>query len=325
MDTNPAFEDVIGHKAAKMALTRALERPQNGYLILGLDGIGGHALAERFVRALQAHPADRPLDVHPDIAVLRRELSDSGKSLKKEIAVKAVRELRARIYERPSVAARVVIYIPEADYLNEEGVNALLKSVEEPPAGAVFVCVAHQASKLPATLQSRLVRIALQRVPSNDIDAWLRAEGIRDDVRARAIAIAEGRPGIAYRYAHDPLFVEDVEKAEQVIRLLMAANSEGDAFAAIAETASACDAAEDPVTEWRKTLQLWSAALRRHVSEHPERACGIGHAFLAAERAMGGPVSPRIFIELGLVRVASGRAPVFPGLLPSTYPYPIDA
>lgn len=323
MNRQDIFKGIIGHEGAKEVLTRALDRPQHGYLLVGPDGVGSHALAERFVRAIADHPEDRLLTAHPDIILLEREMTESGRSKKKEISVKAVRELRTRVSRKPSVAKRVVAYIPEADHLNEEGVNALLKSVEEPPAGAVFVLVAHQESRIPGTLRSRLAALRLGRVSSDLIDTWLTEKGVDEAERRQAIALSEGRPGVAIRFIEDPEARMRIETADQTIVTLIRANTAGDALAAIAESASSCDSAEDPVTEWRKTLQLWETALRRRLEDDPERVHGIAHAFLMAERHLGGPISPRIWIELGLVRVIAGKPLVFPGFLPSTFPYPL--
>jgi hypothetical protein len=324
MNGKDMFQGIIGHEAAKEVLARAVEQPRNGYLLIGPDGVGCRSMAERFVRVLADHPEDRSLSAHPDIIVLEREPTESGAHLKKEISVKAVRELRTRISRRPSVAPRVVAYLPEADHLNEEGVNALLKSVEEPPAGAVFVLVAHQESRIPGTLLSRLVPLRLGRVPDECIAAWLSERAVRPEDREHAVRYAEGRPGAALRFINDPETRSLAENAGKIADDLIGAKTAGEAMATIAERASACDAAEDPVTEWRKTLQLWEAAIRRHAHVDPVRVHGVAHVLLMAERHLGGPISPRIWIEIGLVRVVGGRAPVFPGFLPGTFPYPMD-
>jgi DNA polymerase III subunit delta' len=307
------FKGIIGHAGAKEALACALRRPHHGYLIEGAPGAGAHALAEAFVRALVDYSGDRPLTGHPDIAVLRREWNDAGTALKKEIAVREVRALRMRVAERPVIAGRVVAYIPDADYLNEEGVNALLKSVEEPPADAVFVLVAHQSGRLPATLKSRVQSLRLRRVETGEIRAWLVSLGIPEVSAERCATLAAGRPGVARRLAEDEAYAARVADADRTIADLLCARSLGDAFAAVSNEAAQCESADDPVTEWRETLHLWGAALSRRLADAPSAsAAGIGHAFLAAERGLGGPISPRILLELGLNQAVSGK-PDFPG------------
>lgn len=304
MNPDGVFDGIIGHEAVKHVLTRALERPHHGYLLIGPDGAGAHGIAERFVRALTDHPAHLLLASHPDIALLEREPAESGKGMKKEIAVKSARELRTRMFCRPAIAKRVVAYIPEADYLNEEGVNALLKCVEEPPAGAVFVLVSHAIARLPETLQSRLVRLELGRVSTADLSAWLTARypDISPLERSKALCVAEGRPGYACRYIEDESFRELVHAADTLVASLVTARGGGEAIAAIAESSSRCDSADDPVQEWRKTLQLWESALRRVWQTDQRHAVRIGKAFIVAERAIGSSVSPRLHLEIELVK-----------------------
>ncbi len=317
------FDQIIGHSAAKDVLARAVVSPGHGYLISGAPGTGCHALAEAFVRAIASHPPGRPLAAHPDIAILERERNESG-SLKKEIAVREVRALRARVSGRPVQATRVVAYIPDADFLNEEGVNALLKSVEEPPAGAVFVLVAYRPGRLPTTLLSRLRRMTLRRVANAEIAAWLKTKGVDPAFREAAVLHADGRPGIALRFVEDEAYRARVADADRIIAEIAAARSPGDAFAAIAAEAGICDGADDPVLEWRETLHLWGASLRRRAGTDPPRVCsGIGNALVMAERHLGGPISLRLILELGLNQAASGRPPIFPGWVRGTYPFPM--
>ncbi len=89
--------------------------------------------------------------VHPDLIVLDAEEG------KKQISIDQVRELKERVFLKPAVAPRVVAYLPHADRLNESGMNALLKVLEEPPAGAIFVLVAEDVGRFPATLMSRVL------------------------------------------------------------------------------------------------------------------------------------------------------------------------
>jgi hypothetical protein len=154
--------------------------------------------------------------------------------------------------------------------------------------------------------------------------SWLEGMGVNEADRRQAVAFAQGRPGAALRFIRDPETRLRMERAESDMVRALHAERPGDALAAVAECASACDAAEDPVTEWRNALQLWEAALRRRFEDDPAKAHGVAYALIMAERNLGGPVSPRVWMELGLVRAVSEKPPVFPSFVPGTYPYPID-
>jgi len=318
------FESILGHDRAKRMLELGVKHPRHGYLITGPDGVGCHALAEAFIRACANHPSESPLSSHPDIAVLERGMTESGTALRKEIAVKAVRELRMRMSERPVKAAYCIAYIPDSDHLNEEGANALLKSVEEPSAGALFVFVAHDPSSIPATLRSRLVTVELGHVSANAIESWLVQKGISPFVAQQASSACFGRPGYAWRYVQDESFRDRVIRAEKTIASLLTAMNAGDAFSAIAETAEQCDKSEDIVGEWRNALQLWQAALRSRFQGQEQRCYDLGRIFLIAERRIGGSVSPRLWLELGFANVFDGKSLPDPSFVTTRFPYEIE-
>lgn len=324
MPANDVFHGVFGHEAAKTVLTRALQAPQNAYCFTGPEGVGRHLLAEHFVRGLLGIGTPHALQAHPDCAVLERVLNEAGTKKRAQITVEAVRELRLRMSERPAVAPRLVAYVPEADALNEEGVNALLKCIEEPRAGSVFVFVASQESRLPDTFWSRVHRIRLTALLPEQAEAWMDQEKIPLGERNELRLLAEGKPGLAKRYMDDASFRERLQNAERVMDACIGARNAGEAFAAIREQAEEADSHEDAVQAWRDTIHFWGHALRRRLSASPEPAAHLGGILLAAARAIGGPVSPRIYVELGLVRMAEGRPPVFPAFISQTFPYPID-
>jgi hypothetical protein len=199
MDAVSFFNRVIGHDRAKRILELALVHPQHGYLLTGPDGVGIHLLAESFVRRLADEYTGESLAAHPDILILEREMNEKGTGYKKEISVQAIREFKSRVAERPTVASRLVIYVPDADYLNEEGVNALLKCIEEPAVSAVYVFAAHAAGKLPATLLSRLCQIRLDRVPTSAIESWLVSTGTEAAYAQQVASRCDGKPVSACR------------------------------------------------------------------------------------------------------------------------------
>lgn len=318
------FEAILGHDHAKRMLELGVKHPRHGYLITGPDGVGCHAIAKCFIRACVDHPVTQSLSSHPDIAVLERGMTESGSTLRKEIAVKAVRELRMRMSERPVKASHCIAYIPDSDHLNEEGANALLKSVEEPSAGAMFVFVAHDPSSIPATLRSRLVTIELGHVSVNAIEQWLIEKGVSSFLAQEASRASFGRPGYAWRYLEDESFRDCIIRAEKTVAALLIAMNAGDGFAAIAETAERCDKAEDIVGEWRSALQLWQAVLRSRFQGHEQRCYDLGRIFLIAERRLGGPISPRLWLELGLAHICDGKLLPNPSFVTTRFPFAIE-
>lgn len=113
---------------------------------------------------------------HPNLIWLSRELNEKGTE-KRDIAMEQVRETIERLaiathYEQP----RIVVVDP-ADALNANGVNALLKTVEEPPPNSYIVLIAERPMALAATLRSRCQRLRCALPDRAAAEGWLKASG----------------------------------------------------------------------------------------------------------------------------------------------------
>ena len=98
--------------------------------------------------------------------------------------------------------ARVVIF-EQAHRLNDDAQNALLKMLEEPPAGVTIVLCADDEECLLPTVRSRCARVRVGAVGGREIERWLGELGVADAPRAARLArLAGGRPGLALAYAH---------------------------------------------------------------------------------------------------------------------------
>ncbi|MBY0436793.1 MAG: DNA polymerase III subunit delta' [Burkholderiales bacterium] len=97
--------------------------------------------------------------------------------------------------------ARVVVIHP-ADAMNVAASNALLKMLEEPPAGMRFLLVAHRLQRVSATVRSRCMRVPLPMPTLAQAVPWLQAQGVED--AANALALAGGSPQVALDNA-DPV------------------------------------------------------------------------------------------------------------------------
>lgn len=301
------LRDVIGHENVKKMMERWVSDPGFAYLFSGPSNVGKSLLAERFVRALSGHDLMKPLDIHPDIIVF---LPEEGK---KEVSVKTVREARKRLYGRPQVASRMVVYLPRMDWLNQEGYNALLKVMEEPPAGAVFVGVAGQLSAIPSTIMSRVVHIPLEIVAKDEIEKGLITAG-KDKETAKMLAgIARGRPGKAITGVGDS---DDYKKlAENFVK----AKSLGARLAAIDAMRKTADAKEEPREAWAGILEACMEAVRECVALDDRRALILGQGIIDAIQALNGPVGPRVMLEGASVLVERDRLNL-PGPMPRGYP-----
>ncbi len=97
-----------------------------------------------------------------------------------QISVDQIRELADFIHLSSHRAGTRVVVVHPAEALNVNAANALLKSLEEPPARTCFVLVAHRPNRLPATVRSRCRQIALGVPAESDALAWLAQQGVSD-------------------------------------------------------------------------------------------------------------------------------------------------
>lgn len=176
-----ATRNLYGHESAERMLEAAFasRRMHHGWLFAGLDGIGKATLAYRFARHLLADPAERiegTLDVdpgtraarqvlalsHPGLLVIRRSWDPKGKRFPATIPVDEVRRLKSFLGRTSEDGAWRVVIVDRADELNIAAANALLKSLEEPPARTVFLLISSAPGRLLVTIRSRVRTLDLQ-------------------------------------------------------------------------------------------------------------------------------------------------------------------
>ena len=186
--------------ARAAALRLLAEGMTPGQLADGLDVPDDHPAARLFAAGS-----------HPDYRELRRlPKKDSGKGagtedeLARSITVDQVRALGPFLGTMPSLSPRRMIVIDAADDLERPGAcNALLKNLEEPPAGTVFLLVSHAPGRLLATIRSRCRVLRFDPLDDADVAAVLRAElpEADEDEIAALVRAGEGSPGRALGYA----------------------------------------------------------------------------------------------------------------------------
>ena len=177
----------------------AAGRLSHALQIVGPPGLGTAGLAEWIARAaLCDRPASAPCDEcascrlheagsHPDrVRIAVRED-------KQQVLIDDVRELIESLGLRSQRGGRRVAIVDPADAMNVNGANALLKTLEEPGAGALLILPLARAHRLPATIASRCQRLELAVPPVAVGLAWLRARGANADWEG-LLAIVGGVP-----------------------------------------------------------------------------------------------------------------------------------
>lgn len=305
-----AFSGIIGHKSVVRVLESSLAKPFPAYLLSGVAHVGKSLIAQQFACGLlELDPSDPlALSAHPDFISL---MVEEGKNL---VSIEQVRHLKERVSLRPMRAKRNVVFIPQADRFNESGMNALLKVLEEPPADAVFIMVALDASRLPGTIRSRSVQLPLNVVAKQELVDALKARGMYEAEVWQTVEAARGRPGLALQAqtasAFDPL-VQDFFQAQNA----------GGRLAGVEVLAKACESEEDAVGAWRYVLGLMMEyLLKGQFGEKGDFALSIG--LLDAWKAVGSAISPRIPLEAGVMQadLVTSNPAGLSGLLPTHLP-----
>jgi len=201
-DRQDRFEGVLGNETALRLLGRALKSGEvsQAYLFHGPPGVGKRMVALRFGAALVAGgdgaAEDRALrGLHPDLT----EILPQGAFT----TIGQVREIVRLAASRPFEGARRV-FILQADTLNVQAANALLKTLEEPEGETVFMLLATSREAVLPTILSRAQALRFNPVPTNIVTAFLRERGAAGP--ELAAELGRGSVGLSLRYAEDPEF-----------------------------------------------------------------------------------------------------------------------
>jgi DNA polymerase-3 subunit delta' len=182
------FTEIAEQPEAKRLLEGALaERPAHAYLLHGPPGVGKKTAAYAFAAALLGDERRVATRTHPDLYVLE--------PLGEMIRIDDVRALRHDLHMRPFESDRRVYVVLDADRMNEDAADALLKDLEEPPPYAVIVLVASELGPLPPTILSRCQLVPFRRLSERAVRGWLagrQPDRPEDEIRALARA-ASGR------------------------------------------------------------------------------------------------------------------------------------
>lgn len=180
--------DTIIHSQTQARLTAFLNRPSHALLMIAPTGSGKQTLAYQLIGQLMDLPLDRVTN-HQYVRII-----NAGKD--KSISIEKVRELEQFLSRRVPGDGRRVVLIEDAHLLGTEAQNALLKTLEEPPANTtLLLTVAHEQALLP-TIRSRAPSLMILRPEASALKAHFEAAGYDSNVIARAAAMSGGLPGL---------------------------------------------------------------------------------------------------------------------------------
>jgi DNA polymerase-3 subunit delta' len=257
--------DLLGHDWAVSLLRAHIAQGEvrHAYLFSGPAGVGRRTLAIRLAQALNCpEPIEagqpcrkcrtcRQIEMmqHADLFVVQAD--KEGGILK----VDQIRELQHSLSLHPYEARYKIALLLRFEEANQNAMNALLKTLEEPAPQVKLLLTAESPENLLPTIVSRCELIRLRPLPLEQVEAGLMARVGIEMEQARLLAhISGGRPGFAIRLAADPLIIEERTEWLNELRRLLSAN--------VVERFDFADGFGKDKEKMRSTLIVWSSFWR---------------------------------------------------------------
>lgn len=215
------YGDILGHENIKEHLINAVKtgKSSHAYLFCGEDDSGKNMLASAFAASLMCEKGEGvPCGScksckeslsgnHPDILRLTHET--------KIISVKDIRDqINNTVLIKPYNGGKKVYILDEAEKMNDQAQNALLKTIEEPPEYAVFLLLTSNKTAMLPTILSRCLELSLMPAPQTEITGLLMKKySIPDYAAELAAAFSGGVVGKAIKLATSERFNEEREDA----------------------------------------------------------------------------------------------------------------
>ncbi len=223
------FEEVVGQRPVVKTLQNSLARNRVAHAILfsGVRGVGKTTLARIMAKAINCenlggnvpcNSCNSCKEIMQGSSIDLHEIDGASNR-----GIQEIRELKERIRFLPTLSRYKIIIIDEVHMLTTEAFNALLKTLEEPPAHVYFMFATTELHKVPITILSRCQRYELKRIPAQELtDHFSRLvsqEGKEIDPQAMALIVreAEGsvRDGLSlldqvFSFAETKISTEDV-------------------------------------------------------------------------------------------------------------------
>ena len=264
------FQKVVGHQEIITHLQNAISmnKVSHAYLFGGESGSGKKMMASLFAMTLQCekHGVEPCMECpsckkaqsqnHPDIIYVKHEKPNT-------ISIDEIREqLINDVMIKPYSSPYKIYIIDEAQKLTLQAQNALLKTIEEPPAYAVILLLANNADRLLPTILSRCVRLNLKAVRDQDIREYLMDKMKIPDYQADvSLKFAQGNVGKAVQLASSETFAAMKDEALSLLHETdrMELYELMDAVKKISDYKNDIDSFLDIVTIWLRDVLMFKA------------------------------------------------------------------
>ncbi len=298
---------VIGHDRPIAMLRKALRTGNlpHAYLFAGPDGVGKRTMALAFAMSLNCQgetPAGQPWpdvpcgicpscsrvarNAHHDLVEINLETQakaqgDGGSKSKtgpsKELKIDAIREMQSTVGLSPYSGRWKIYIIGDAERLNDEASNCMLKTLEEPPAHTILMLLASDEAAVLPTVASRCFILPLRSLPSHTVrDALERYWGAEREQAEVLAALSGGRLGYAVSLMEDRESLNRRRRALEELSLISGA-AINDRVNAASKLAKMFTEARPELYEMLDTWEGWWRDVMVVASSSPELVVNIDH------------------------------------------------
>jgi DNA polymerase-3 subunit delta' len=164
-------------------------------------------------------------NMYPDFYVLEREINEKTGEKKNFITVPQIRILLEKISKRAFLNSYKIVLIPEAQYLNQEASNCLLKTLEEPAARTIIILITQNRDALLPTIQSRCQVLKFLPITKDEIYEYLLSQGANRSEAKELAGLAQGRPTVAMHYYFEREELLELKRENQNLLGLFESNA----------------------------------------------------------------------------------------------------
>jgi len=213
---------IIGHEKNWEFFSRAADEGllSHSYILSGPDQVGKKNLALHVASKLLNIPVER-LFTNPDFYYLTRVEDEKTGKLKQDISIAQTRGLRERLVNSSWLKGYQVVIIDEAEKLNEESGNSLLKLLEEPGVKTIFFLITTNDEAVLPTIRSRSQLMHFGLVKDDVLGNGLKQLGFSEPQITEVVPLALGRPGKAVELLEDETKLAELKQQHDLLRSML--------------------------------------------------------------------------------------------------------
>ena len=294
------MKSIIGHSRIIDFFTKVVDNAalSHAYCFVGLEQVGKCTVAEYLASKL-LQVEENKLTSSPDFVFVGQEKDEKTDKTKKDISVKQIRILREQLAKKSYFGGYKVAIIDQAEKMNAEASNALLKTLEEPTGKTIIFLLTNDESKLPETILSRVQIINFSLVSNEELRKGLLDKEVEniDEI----IGFSRGLPGLALDLSNDQekfiAYKKEVKRFTDLFgipfheKLALVEELFGDKTDHIATRQNLS-----------RILDIWQYELRDREVENKQKVFLQDQIYLAKEM-LGKNIHPRLLVENILLNI----------------------